>query len=60
MPSSDGYRIICQYRQEETSWGPFKTVPEVSSRLTMALENLEKENDQLPAGEQENRKHHRP
>jgi hypothetical protein len=41
IPTSGGYKLICQYQSDEVTWGPFKTLPEVSDRIRLALTNLE-------------------
>jgi hypothetical protein len=43
IPTSGGFKLICQYENDEIAWGPFKTLPEVSDRIREALTNLEKE-----------------
>jgi hypothetical protein len=40
---SAGYKLICQYGNDEITWGPFKTLPEISDRIREALENLDRQ-----------------
>ena len=41
IPLPKGFKILCQYQDEEVSWGPFRSLKEVSNRIVLALENLE-------------------
>jgi hypothetical protein len=43
IPAVSGYKLLCQYKNDEVTWGPFKTLKEVSERIQTALVNLEKE-----------------
>ena len=40
---SGGYKLICQYENDEITWGPFKTFAEIAERIRVALDNLEKQ-----------------
>jgi hypothetical protein len=41
IPTSGGYKIICQYEVDEATWGPYQTLREVADRIRLALTNLE-------------------
>jgi hypothetical protein len=43
IPAASGYKLLCQYKNDEITWGPFKTLMEVSQRIQVALENLDKQ-----------------
>jgi hypothetical protein len=43
IPTPGSYKLICQYKNDEVTWGPFTTLLEVSERIRVALENLDKQ-----------------
>ena len=51
MPSPGGYKIICQYGEGESSWGPFKTLDQVADRIRVALENTRETKNHVSASD---------
>ena len=43
IPTPVGYKLICQYKNDEVTWGPFETLPAVVDRIQQALTNLDKQ-----------------
>jgi hypothetical protein len=43
IPTPVGHKLICQYKNDEVTWGPFTTLLEVSERIRVALENPDKQ-----------------
>ncbi len=40
---SAGYKLICQYGNDEITWGPFKDLLAVADRIREALVNLDRQ-----------------
>ena len=42
-PAPGGFSVICQYGNDEITWGPYQTLAEIAERIRVALVNLEKQ-----------------